>query len=78
MAGWFIASLLLGRHDIADVAWGPGFIVAAAVSLVYGGVYSTRGLLLCGLVLLWGVRLALHIHARNRGRGEDPRGWFQW
>ena len=24
-------------------------------------------------MLVWGVRLALHIHARNRGKGEDPR-----
>lgn len=84
MAGWFIASLVLGRNDIADVAWGPGFIVAAAVSLAAAGVYSPRGLLLCGLVLLWGARLALHIHYRDRGRGEDPRykkwreEWGRW
>lgn len=84
MACWFVASLILNRNDIADVAWGPGFIVAAAVSLVAGGVYSPRALLLCALVLLWGARLALHIHARNRGRGEDPRykkwrdEWGRW
>lgn len=84
MAGWFIASIILGRNDIADVAWGPGFILAAAVSLAAGGVYSPRGLLLCALVVVWGTRLALHIHARNRGKGEDPRyrvwreQWGRW
>lgn len=84
MVGWFIASLFLGRNDIADVAWGPGFIVAAAASLAAGGVYSPRALLLCCLVVIWGARLALHIHVRDRGRGEDPRyrtwreQWGRW
>ncbi len=77
MTGCFILALWKRRNDIADVAWGLGFIVAAGVSLVAGNVYSWRGLLLCGLVLIWGLRLALHIHARNRGRGEDPR-YRQW
>lgn len=84
MVGWFLASLVLGRNDIADVAWGPGFILTAAVSMVTSGIYSPRGLLLCSLVLIWGVRLALHIHIRNRGQGEDPRyrawreQWGRW
>jgi steroid 5-alpha reductase family enzyme len=77
MAGWFVASRLKGRNDIADVAWGLGFILAAAVSLVAGGHYAPRGLLVSLLVLVWGVRLALHIHTRNRGKGEDPR-YRQW
>jgi len=84
MTGWFIAAQVLGRNDIADVAWGLGFILAAAVSLVAGGVYSSRGLLISALVLIWGIRLALHIHSRDRGRGEDKRyrqwreEWGQW
>jgi steroid 5-alpha reductase family enzyme len=77
MTGWFIAAQVRGRNDIADVAWGLGFILAAAVSLGAGGVYSPRGLLVSSLVLAWGVRLALHIHTRNRGKGEDPR-YRQW
>ncbi|MBV5338111.1 MAG: DUF1295 domain-containing protein [Deltaproteobacteria bacterium] len=84
MTGWFIAAQIRVRNDIADVAWGLGFILAAAVSLLAGGIYSPRGLLVSGLVLVWGVRLALHIHNRNRGRGEDPRyrkwreEWGRW
>lgn len=77
MTGWFIAAQIRGRNDIADVAWGLGFIVAAAVSLLAGNVYSSRSLLISALVLIWGIRLALHIHSRNRGRGEDPR-YRQW
>ncbi len=77
MTGWFVAAQLKGRNDLADVAWGLGFILAAAVSLVAGGQYSSRALLISLLVLLWGMRLALHIHARNRGKAEDPR-YRQW
>ena len=77
MCAWFIAARIRGRNDIADVAWGLGFILAAAVSLIAGGVYPQRGLLVSSLVLVWGIRLALHIHSRNRGRGEDPR-YRQW
>lgn len=84
MTCWFIVAQVRGRNDIADVAWGLGFILAAGVSLAAAVVYSPRGLLVSGLVLAWGIRLALHIHTRNRGRGEDPRykkwreEWGRW
>lgn len=74
---WFLFAWAKGRNDFADVAWGLGFIVTTGVSLVAGNSYPLRGLLVSGLVLLWGLRLALHIHARNSGRGEDPR-YRQW
>jgi len=77
MTGWFLLAQLKGRNDIADIAWGLGFIVAAGVSLLVAGLYTPRGMLISALVLVWGVRLAVHIHARNRGRGEDRR-YRQW
>jgi len=77
MTGWFLVAQLKGRNDIADVAWGLGFIVAAAVSLLAAGLYPPRGVLVSALVLVWGVRLAVHIRARHRGRGEDRR-YRQW
>ncbi|RQW79158.1 MAG: steroid 5-alpha reductase, partial [Methylococcus sp.] len=45
MTGWFLAAQLKGRNDIADIAWGLGFIVAAAVSLLAAGLYPPRGVL---------------------------------
>jgi steroid 5-alpha reductase family enzyme len=77
MVVWFAVAMLKERNDIVDVAWGPGFILATAVSLVAGGVYTPRALLVSSLVLIWGVRLALHIHARNHGKAEDHR-YRQW
>jgi steroid 5-alpha reductase family enzyme len=73
----FAVALRVGRHAIIDVVWGGGFVVVAVVSLLlarrHGVGDLARGLLVVGLVAVWGVRLAAHITRRNAGRGEDPR-----
>ncbi|MFQ6268922.1 DUF1295 domain-containing protein [Kutzneria viridogrisea] len=62
-----------GRHDGIDAVWGLGFAVIALVTLaVSDGDLVTR-LVVTGLTVVWGVRLAVHIHRRNHGRPEDPR-----
>jgi steroid 5-alpha reductase family enzyme len=73
MVIWFLVSLALRRNDVADVAWGGGFIVAALTTLVSGDGMTPRALLVTALVIAWGLRLSLHIGLRNRGKGEDPR-----
>jgi len=74
---WLI-SLPLANASIVDIWWGPGFIWVAWFSLfAVAGEITARGLLVCGLVTLWGVRLALHIGYRNAGHGEDFR-YAQW
>ncbi|NTW58018.1 MAG: DUF1295 domain-containing protein [Nitrospirae bacterium] len=70
---WFIVSLLLRRNDVADVAWGGGFIVAAVAALVSWGAATHRAVIVVALVIIWGARLALHIGLRNLGKGEDAR-----
>jgi len=70
---WFIVSLVLKRNDVADIAWGGGFIVVALAVLVSRGVATDRAILVVTLVTIWGLRLALHIGLRNRGKGEDAR-----
>jgi steroid 5-alpha reductase family enzyme len=80
----FLVALLRQRNDIADVAWGPGFVLVSSASLLAGGATTWRGIMVTGLVLVWALRLALHIHVRNRGKGEDPRyrkwreEWGRW
>ncbi len=73
---WFVLSLIKKRNDLADLAWGLGFVLLALVSFYinyqsYG--LSLRSGLVTGMITLWGVRLALHIYFRNRGKGEDYR-----
>ena len=70
---WFLVALRLKRNDIADVAWGIGFIFLALVGQLHVGTVTSRGGLALTLVTLWGLRLALHIGLRNRGKGEDAR-----
>jgi steroid 5-alpha reductase family enzyme len=73
MCIWFVVSIVQKRNDVADVAWGLGFVLLAWVSLVLTSTSSTRGLLVALLVTIWGVRLAWHIHRRHTGKPEDAR-----
>ena len=84
MSLWFLISLLRKRNDVADVAWGLGFVLLAWTSFFLSGRSGTRGVLVGILVSGWGLRLAWHIHARNRGKAEDyrylawRREWGKW
>lgn len=73
MTAWFLLALLRRDNSLADVAWGGGFILVALLALVRGAGPQPRSLLVTALVVAWGVRLAVHIAVRNRGRGEDFR-----
>lgn len=70
-------SLLKKRNDVADVAWGLGFVILAWVSFLLSGNSGTRGLVVNFLVSIWGLRLAWHIHSRNKGKTEDYR-YLSW
>jgi len=72
VAVW-LASLVVADASIVDVFWGVGFIVVGWVCFAVGHGAHDRRLLLAVLVTVWGVRLATHIGARNRGKGEDRR-----
>jgi steroid 5-alpha reductase family enzyme len=70
----WLVSLPLRNASIVDVFWGIGFIVLGWYYLATVSEHPTaRGILVCGLVTVWGLRLALHILIRNSGAGEDFR-----
>lgn len=81
---WFVVSLIAGRNDVADVAWGPGFILLAWSSFIIAGHQTLVGYIVSWVVTIWGVRLAWHIFSRNKGKAEDHRyqswrrEWGQW
>lgn len=81
---WFIASLIKKRNDIADIAWGLGFVLLSWASLYISNEFSIRGLIVSILVSIWGLRLTWHIYNRNRGKDEDHRyiawrkAWGKW
>lgn len=74
---WFAISIVKKRNDIADIAWGLGFVLMAWSSFLLGENYSQRGILVGLLVSVWGIRLASHIFKRNRTKTEDYR-YAQW
>lgn len=84
MSAWFVVSLVKKRNDIADVAWGLGFVLMTWTSFGMSDSFGLRGLIVGILVSIWGFRLAWHIHRRNRGKQEDYRylawrkQWGKW
>jgi len=74
---WFVVSLIKKRNDVADVAWGLGFVLMAWISYFISGDFGMRGLVVNILVSIWGLRLAWHIFARHKGKPEDFR-YFTW
>jgi steroid 5-alpha reductase family enzyme len=84
MTLWFVVSLVKRRNDVADVAWGLGFVLLAWASFFLSGGSGMRSLLAGILVSVWGLRLAWHIQGRHRGKPEDfrymawRREWGSW
>lgn len=72
---WFIFSVIKKRNDVADIAWGSGFVLVA-LGTFFAGTQSTQSwqsILVTILVLMWGIRLAFHIGSRNARGTEDSR-----
>jgi steroid 5-alpha reductase family enzyme len=84
MSMWFVFSLIKKRNDVADVAWGLGFVLMTWTSYFISSDVGVRGLIVGILVTIWGLRLAWHIHKRNKGKTEDYRylawrkEWGKW
>ena len=77
MSLWFLVSVVKKRNDVADIAWGLGFILLAWSSFFIFENFSFRGLIANILVSIWGARLAWHIYRRNKHKKEDYR-YLAW
>ena len=75
LAVTFAASRVAGRHSVIDVTWGLLFAVVAVVVFIGSSGHGDdlRRWLLLVLPCAWGLRLAVHIGRRSRGKPEDPR-----
>ncbi|HNW75453.1 MAG TPA: DUF1295 domain-containing protein [Bacteroidales bacterium] len=73
----FVIAHFMEDNTIADIFWGPGFVVIAAFTLMQAPGWDVRKMVVSILVLLWGVRLAFHILLRKKGQGENFR-YLQW
>ncbi|MEV6715551.1 DUF1295 domain-containing protein [Lentzea sp. NPDC051208] len=73
LSGLFLYADSRKRYDLVDSVWGPGFAVIAVITLLFAEGEPTRQWVVTALTVVWGVRLGVHIHSRNRGKDEDPR-----
>lgn len=77
MTGWFVVSIIKKRNDVADIAWGLGFVFISWSGFYIAQTFTIRGLLVNILITVWGLRLAIHIFQRNRYKKEDYR-YLAW
>lgn len=77
MSTLFVVSVLIKRNDLADLGWGPGFLVVAVATATQADQISAKILLVTSLVFLWALRLAIHILPRLRTKAEDFR-YAEW
>lgn len=76
MSFWFILSLVFKRNDVADLAWGMGFVsIATILTFLHPG--NRHLFLIFLLVSIWGVRLSSHIFRRISQNPEDKR-YLEW
>lgn len=81
---WFIISIFIKRNDVADIAWGLGFVGLSWLGYVISPYKTPPALITTILVTMWGIRLSWHIFLRNRSKPEDYRykawrdQWGSW
>lgn len=75
MSCWYLAALRYKDNSLADIAWGPGFIIVALTAAMLRGRVTLTGVVVIVLITIWALRLATHIIARHRG--EDAR-YLAW
>jgi steroid 5-alpha reductase family enzyme len=69
----WLLSLRLADASIADIGWGPLFVVVAVTTFALGHGSGARRMLVLALVVAWATRLSWHLARRSVGRGEDSR-----
>jgi len=69
---WFYS---VKKHNVnsVDSLWSLMFLAAAVVYLVTTNDITTRNLLIISLVILWSLRLSIHLMVRNWNHQEDHR-----
>ncbi|MEZ4750981.1 MAG: DUF1295 domain-containing protein [Bdellovibrionota bacterium] len=69
----WLLSLPFKDASLVDRFWGLGFLVVVGIYYAYNPAKDWRNSLTLALLAAWAIRLSLHIHLRNSGRGEDRR-----
>lgn len=73
MTALWLCSLIAKDASLVDRFWGAGFVFIAWALAMTTPELTPDMKLLTIIVSVWGLRLSLYIHFRNRGHGEDYR-----
>jgi steroid 5-alpha reductase family enzyme len=71
-SGWFLISVIKKRNDVADIAWGLGYVLLCIYLFITQTIHF-HALLVYLMVIIWGMRLSIHIFNRNKNKSEDFR-----
>ena len=69
---FYIIGMVRNNNTYVDIGWGLGFIIAAGVSYILGGM-TCPAKIATALVTVWGTRLSIHLGSRVIGSEEDYR-----
>ena len=73
----FTIAQIIKNNSIVDIGWGIGFILISISLLVTVTPLDAKDLIISAMIGVWGLRLALHIFLRAKGKPEDFR-YAQW
>ncbi len=68
-----LVAVKIGDVSFIDAVWGAGMALLAGSSWLQVEDAGPRAALIAGMAVIWGLRLGLHLFARWRKGGEDPR-----
>ncbi|HRF75256.1 MAG TPA: DUF1295 domain-containing protein [Chitinophagales bacterium] len=73
MTAVWLLSLYKQDMSLVDGFWGLGFVAVTHHWFFRLDEITPKQFVIAYLITLWGLRLAVYIFYRNRGKGEDPR-----
>ena len=79
----FIPALIFRKNDLADVLWGPAFILSALSAIHFGApggfpAASARTVLLLSILTVWAIRLFVHVGWRNLTHTKEDIRYLNW
>lgn len=77
MSGVFVIGRRIRRYDLVDVAWGLVFILIAMTSLLFSDDISPLQVVVLGMMMVWGLRLSIHIYRRFRSTTNEDRRYVE-
>ncbi len=73
----FLFSLRIRDNSIVDVFWGGGFVIIALLSFSQSVMHVPQ-IIITWLVVLWGVRIVLHIGLRKLKEWKEDARYAAW